>query len=300
MSDDDILRVFHDEVEGWVVPRRKAQQPQQLPGKVSDRYAPRVSNRLLGLALSGGGVRSSTYALGALQRLARLGVLQHVDYLSTASGGTYLGAAWSSLAADDPANGSRPGNFPFRFVDDRDPGLFDRESSGVRHLRAHGNWLAPHLGLSDVWTWVALFRYLSSVVINITLVPIPWLVALLGLTMMVSGSWWNRQHPWESDIFVPMIAVPAGLFGLFLFLAWYQPGRNVVGAEFKHGLYPVQMGLLVAALAFVLTDLFVLALAGAYALRCRPSPCPGTTLPQLPKTSQPPPPLGSLEYQACP
>lgn len=45
----------------------------------------------LGLALSGGGIRSATFNLGIIQGLTRLGLLKHVDYLSTVSGGGYIG-----------------------------------------------------------------------------------------------------------------------------------------------------------------------------------------------------------------
>src|SRR5258706_16099165 len=40
---------------------------------------------LTGLALSGGGIRSATFNLGALQVLGWARVLRHVDYLSTVS-----------------------------------------------------------------------------------------------------------------------------------------------------------------------------------------------------------------------
>ena len=51
----------------------------------------------VGLAISGGGIRSATFALGVLQSLARLGRLRHVDYLSTVSGGGYVGSFLGSL-----------------------------------------------------------------------------------------------------------------------------------------------------------------------------------------------------------
>jgi hypothetical protein len=50
----------------------------------------------LGLALSGGGIRSATYNLGLLQALAQLGILKHVQYLSTVSGGGYIGGWWTA------------------------------------------------------------------------------------------------------------------------------------------------------------------------------------------------------------
>src|SRR5205823_2656534 len=48
--------------------------------------------RLAGLAFSGGGIRSATFNLGFLQGLAGLRLLGLFDYLSTVSGGGYVGA----------------------------------------------------------------------------------------------------------------------------------------------------------------------------------------------------------------
>lgn len=50
-----------------------------------------------GLALSGGGVRSATFCLGLIQGLAQNGVLRRFDYLSTVSGGGYIGAGIGRL-----------------------------------------------------------------------------------------------------------------------------------------------------------------------------------------------------------
>ena len=60
-----------------------------------------------GLALSGGGIRSATFSLGVLQALAQAELddgkgrktawLRLFDYLSTVSGGGYLGAFFASL-----------------------------------------------------------------------------------------------------------------------------------------------------------------------------------------------------------
>src|ERR1700736_6707071 len=44
------------------------------------------------LCLSGGGIRSASFALGVLQALARHGLLRHFHYLSTVSGGGYIGS----------------------------------------------------------------------------------------------------------------------------------------------------------------------------------------------------------------
>src|SRR5439155_1523100 len=50
-----------------------------------------------GLALSGGGIRSASFNLGVLQAFFRAGLLRHVDYLSTVSGGGYIGSYLCAL-----------------------------------------------------------------------------------------------------------------------------------------------------------------------------------------------------------
>lgn len=45
----------------------------------------------VGIALSGGGIRSATFCLGVLQALARHDLLPKIDFLSTVSGGGYIG-----------------------------------------------------------------------------------------------------------------------------------------------------------------------------------------------------------------
>src|SRR5580700_7034468 len=45
----------------------------------------------VGLAFSGGGIRSATFNLGILQGLSRAGLLNKIHYLSTVSGGGYIG-----------------------------------------------------------------------------------------------------------------------------------------------------------------------------------------------------------------
>lgn len=52
---------------------------------------------LTGLALSGGGIRSASFSLGVLQAMAYKGWLKKVDYLSTVSGGGYIGSSISWL-----------------------------------------------------------------------------------------------------------------------------------------------------------------------------------------------------------
>ena len=57
---------------------------------------PTPDSNVIGLALSGGGIRSSAFCLGVLQALDAKQVLDKVDYLSTVSGGGYIGTSLSA------------------------------------------------------------------------------------------------------------------------------------------------------------------------------------------------------------
>lgn len=59
---------------------------------------------LRGLALSGGGIRAACAALGLVQALDEKGLMRRFDYLSTVSGGGYLGAYLSSSVLAGGAN----------------------------------------------------------------------------------------------------------------------------------------------------------------------------------------------------
>jgi len=69
-----------------------------------------------GLALSGGGYRATAFHLGTLKKLEELGILQHVDVISTISGGSIAGACYCSFKGsfadfyDDLYNGLRKKN----------------------------------------------------------------------------------------------------------------------------------------------------------------------------------------------
>ena len=82
-----------------------------------------MSDRWLGLALSGGGIRSASFALGVLQALHNWGLFRRIDYLSTVSGGGYIGSALTYFL-QAKGMGSR-NEFPFG----------ERNKSGARSVR---------------------------------------------------------------------------------------------------------------------------------------------------------------------
>lgn len=75
-------------------------------------------DKLRGLALSGGGIRSASFCMGVVQQLQQSGVLDRLHYMSTVSGGGYMGASmsWFLSRPPDPEGrrfGTELGNFPF-------------------------------------------------------------------------------------------------------------------------------------------------------------------------------------------
>lgn len=85
-ADPAITEALHSE-EGWI--------------SVHHRFHGFTQHKQrIGLALPGGGIRSATFSLGVLQVLSRQGMIPHVDYLSTVSGGSYIGAFFGALYVD--------------------------------------------------------------------------------------------------------------------------------------------------------------------------------------------------------
>jgi hypothetical protein len=102
----------------------------------------------VGLALSGGGIRSATFSLGVLMALARRNILPQVDYLSTVSGGGYLGAFLTNfLSASAEIAAARPsGNYtampPVGLRRDQLPFRRERgEPDALRRLRHNSRYL---------------------------------------------------------------------------------------------------------------------------------------------------------------
>ena len=108
----------------------------------------------IGLALSGGGIRSATFNLGLLQSLSKCNILKLCDYLSTVSGGGYIGSCMTSLLNNSSAKLDGQ-EFPFGF--DRTHKADERQE--IKWLRRYGNYLFPNPGFfsSDTWNFVALF-----------------------------------------------------------------------------------------------------------------------------------------------
>ncbi|HET6377913.1 MAG TPA: patatin-like phospholipase family protein [Methylocella sp.] len=129
----------------------------------------RTSAPLTGLALSGGGIRSASFGLGVLQALHVTSGIEGIDYISTVSGGGYIG---SSLTATMQKTG---GAFPFT-----NPVNYD-DTDSVRHIRDFSNYLIPH-GILDAVTALGIIG--RGLIANI-LIILPVLLFFVWLTLVI-------------------------------------------------------------------------------------------------------------------
>jgi hypothetical protein len=136
---------------------------------------PSVNDKMTGLALSGGGIRSASFCLGVLQAFNATGVLKKFRYLSTVSGGGYIGTSINLAMADEFAKSNPDNAFPFGLS-----GLDVGETDATRHLRDNSRYLLQN-GIGSALS--ALVIYLRGVVMNVIIV-LPFL--LIGAALLAA------------------------------------------------------------------------------------------------------------------
>ncbi len=157
------------------------------------------------VCLSGGGIRSATFALGVLQGLAHVGVLGSIDYLSTVSGGGYIGGWLTAWLHREGSNGRR-GVFATL-----DPGQPQRQTScgdvsdasPVERVRRTCRYLAPRGGLVSADVWALIMTMARNLALN-------WLVILplLAAALMVPRLYYSGVHLVEHGFVAGPCAVP--------------------------------------------------------------------------------------------
>jgi patatin-like phospholipase len=175
-----------------------------------------LNRNLVGLAFSGGGIRSATFSLGVLQALAKLDVLRHCDYLSTVSGGGYIGTwftAWMQRQAQgETALEARTAAQTHDVIRQRlspshSPSPLDSRIRPIRYLREFSNYLTPKTGFfsADTWTMVAI--YIRNVLLN-WMVLIPLIAAVLLVPRAIFGLTQLVAKPWSAVAILFLIILP--------------------------------------------------------------------------------------------
>ena len=223
-----------------------ARETQELPSPDSDdaderlkRLRERVQQLdqpLTALCLSGGGIRSATFCLGVLQALARATLqplvhpqqgegekkpspesqLEQFHYLSTVSGGGYIGSwlsRWIKEAGLAKVIEEMAGkNAPTAQAQESEP-----EPAPIRNLRAYSNYLAPRRGWSaDTWSLIVL--YIRNLLLNwLVLLPLLFAVLILprlNLALLDLGSVSNPIRYGALAAALILLAISAALIAL--------------------------------------------------------------------------------------
>lgn len=179
-------------------------EPAAAPASLSD-------DCYTGLAISGGGVRSATFALGVVGRLASGSqpALSQVDYLSTVSGGGYFGAFLGSLIQ--------------RYGLSRAYALLQNpQSAAVLYLKRNGRYLAAS-GDEAAHAATVIIRNLAWLHLRLALLMFPLFVLLYLLVSGPNAPWCS--HNYRMDDWYWVLATPtlgcfavAALLGCSYFL----------------------------------------------------------------------------------
>jgi hypothetical protein len=174
-----------------------------------------AKENLVGLALSGGGIRSASFNLGVLQALVSAGLFRYIDFLSTVSGGGYIGAFLSSLAYRrhlDNAAKKQP-DAPYQEPSIK-PNLDGSQPDDTKSLAKNSNFLNDKLEFVSrylIGWFLNFFTLFSGLVVVSTLLALGWrfldMPVVVDLLIFVSNGLileWNRPF------------LPAAL----AFLAW--------------------------------------------------------------------------------
>jgi len=252
--------------EDLVPPHLEGALPQEAPKLERDegerlatlfRAVDRLDPRRAALCLSGGGIRSATFSLGVIQGLARAGWLPYFHYLSTVSGGGYIGgwlSAWIRRAGFDSVVAGLCAREAECAASAAAGSATSPEPPQVRWLRAYSNYLSPRVGFSaDFWAliavmlrnlllhWVVFLPLLAAVLMlpRVTVAftaqldppgVVRWLVLALALLLGVVGIAFvetdlpgSNRRPWPVGGFALGCLLPflAGAFLLSLFWAWH-------------------------------------------------------------------------------
>jgi predicted acylesterase/phospholipase RssA len=125
---------------------------------------------IVGLAFSGGGIRSATFNLGVIQALAKNNILTWVDYLSTVSGGGYIGSWLSSWAYHLSEKSGTSVNHIAEIETQLNRSPQDigdsPEPPEVFFLRKYSNYLTPRLGALSGDTLAFAATYIRNLLLN--------------------------------------------------------------------------------------------------------------------------------------
>ena len=172
-------------------------------------------DQMVGVGLSGGGIRSATFALGLFQGLAksrggRRGLLRYIDYLSTVSGGGYFGSFFGQLLTRDYVGSPD---------DVEDILLQKKEERVLGFLRENGRYLSPNGGGDALlfgsailrnWVSIHLVLFLFTLSLFLALQLLRTVLGFAEIEPKADASIWWSPFLWLPLLTFALGAVPLG------------------------------------------------------------------------------------------
>src|SRR5579864_646494 len=247
---ETVLKLELDEIQQSR--RRRTPEVNATPLASSDPYSTAGDAQLFGVAFSGGGIRSATFNLGILQALAEMDMLRWVDYLSTVSGGGYIGswlAAWiKRTESKSPA--TPVGEVEHRLSPQESARFSGEPVYPIQFLRRYSNYLTPRLGFFGADTWTLISIYLRNVILNQAIL-ISAIAEILLLPRFAEWPFVNveRETTW------PMLMSAVALMCAITVIGWNLLRLEAEGPPGKLPFYARQSGvqILVAVPVLVAT-----------------------------------------------
>jgi hypothetical protein len=169
----------------------------------------------IGVAISGGGIRSATFALGVLEGLKERDKLAEVSYLSTVSGGGYIGS-WLSAGCKRHAG----------WLTDVD------WTESIKHLRRYSNYLSPKVGLLSADTWsMATIWLRNTLLIQLTVILAIAFILTVPRPLFTLFREWPNAGWWRWVTIFLFVFGAVGIAGNQLRLTesplqWFLSGKN--------------------------------------------------------------------------
>jgi hypothetical protein len=196
LFDETYPRQLADEEAGSIETRRRAAGPKSKDDprwKQADPDKHPLPPDTVGVALSGGGIRSATFCLGVFRALARMDLLRRIDFISTVSGGGYFGSFLGGLYVPRPLRKECSPNG--QDVERVRGALLDSRSWPIDWLRENGRYLSPNgagdallAGAALVRNWVAVIVVVTSTLFTL-FAAAAWLAQPLARGLATLGEW---------------------------------------------------------------------------------------------------------------
>jgi hypothetical protein len=213
--------LIDDKIKQNVMGNDCLQLPDRLGRKKQQRYC------LAGLALSGGGIRSATFILGILQKLAAENVLKNFDYISSVSGGGFIGGGllwWlrrnrrekepeTDLYLQFPYGIENPSDGPYKST--------LGPAQVLSYLRRSGNYLIPGNGIT---LWSGVVAVVRAILLNL----IVWIPLSMGTFIILYYVDWSIFGENRGNVFYTPLSVACAGWAIF---SLYCLGHGLVSTK---------------------------------------------------------------------